>query len=137
MPSYIDTGLNVVHVEDVAEGHWLAAQRGKAGQRYILGSENLTFKRLLDLLAEAAGRPAPRFKTPYALAYAVGAVDTALARIGGWEPRVPLDAVKMARHYMWYSSDKAARELGYKPRPAREALRDAVAYFRSRQAVTA
>lgn len=137
LPSYIDTGLNVVHVEDVAQGHWLAALKGRPGQRYILGSENLTFKQILDLLSEATGLPAPRFKTPYAVAYAFGALDTALARLGGWEPRAPLEAVKMAKHYMWYSSDKARRELGYAPRPARLALADAAQYFKTREEVPA
>jgi dihydroflavonol-4-reductase len=129
MPSYIDTGLNVVHVDDVAQGHWLAATKGRAGQRYILGGENLTFKELLVLLAQVSGRAAPRFQTPYALAYAYGAVDTLIAGLRGVEPRAPLDAIKMARHYMWYSSGKAQAELGYAPRPAREALQDAVSWF--------
>ncbi|MBI4371366.1 MAG: NAD-dependent epimerase/dehydratase family protein [Elusimicrobia bacterium] len=129
LPSYIDTGMNVVHVDDVAEGHWLAALKGRPGERYILGGENLTLKALLESLAEISGRSAPRFQTPYALAYAFGAVDTALARLRGSEPLAPLDAIKMARHYMWFSSSKAERELGYRHRPAREALRDAVAWF--------
>lgn len=136
LPSYIDTGLNVVHVADVAEGHWLAARKGKPGQRYILGGENLTFKQILDLLAEVTGKPAPRFKTPYAVAYAFGAVESALAGAFGFTPRAPLDAVRMARHYMWFSSEKARRELGYAPRPAKEALRDAARYFESRLAAT-
>lgn len=129
MPSYIDTGMNVVHVDDVAQGHWLAAQKGRAGERYILGGENLTLKQVLDLLAAASGLPAPRFQTPYAVAYAFGAVDTALARLRGTEPMAPLDAIKMARHYMWFSSEKAKKELGYAPRPAKDALKDAVAWF--------
>lgn len=129
IPSYIDTGMNVVHVEDVAEGHWLAAQKGRRGERYILGGENLTLKQVLDLLAELTGLPGPRFKTPYAVAYAFGAVDTALARLRGTEPLAPLDAVKMAKHYMWFKSDKAAAELGYRARPAREALKDAADWF--------
>lgn len=129
MPSYIDTGLNVVHVGDVAEGHWLAAQRGRVGERYILGGENLSLKGILELLSKAAGRPMPRFQTPYAVAYAFGAVDTALARVGGWEPRAPLDAVRMARHYMWFDSAKAKAELGYAPRPAARALAEAAAWF--------
>ena len=129
MPSYIDTGMNVVHVDDVAHGHWLAATKGRPGERYIRGGENLTLKQVLDLLAEETGFPAPRFQTPYAVAYAYGAVDTALARLRGAEPRAPLDAIRMARHYMWYSSDKAARELGYAARPARRALKDAADWF--------
>ena len=129
MPSYIDTGLNVVHVRDVAMGHWLAAQKGRIGERYILGSENLTFKQILDILSGLSGRPAPRFKTPYAVAYGFAAVDTAIARLLGRAPRAPLDAVRMAGHFMWYDSGKAARELGYAPWPARHALADATAWF--------
>lgn len=131
MPSYIDTGLNVVHVSDVAEGHWLAATKGRVGERYILGGENLTLKQVLDLLSAVSGRPAPRFKTPYAVAYAFGAVDTALARLRGTEPMAPLDAIKMARHYMWFSSEKAKRELGYAPRPVKSALQDAANWFQA------
>ncbi|MFI5360424.1 MAG: hopanoid-associated sugar epimerase [Elusimicrobiota bacterium] len=129
MPSYIDTGMNVVHVDDVAMGHWLAALKGRIGERYILGGENLTLKGVLDLLAAATGRTAPRFKTPYAIAYAFGAVDTAIARMRGVEPMAPLDAIKMAKHYMWFSSEKAERELGYSSRPAAVALRDAADWF--------
>jgi dihydroflavonol-4-reductase len=132
LPSYIDTGMNVVHVDDVADGHWLAATKGRPGERYILGGENLTLKQVLDLLAEETGRTAPAFKTPYALAYAFGAVDTALARLRGAEPRAPLDAIRMARRYMWFSSDKARRELGYAARPARRALKDAADWFSAR-----
>ena len=129
MPSYIDTGMNIVHVDDVAMGHWLAASKGRIGERYILGGENLTLKGVLDLLAAATGRPAPRFKTPYAVAYAFGAVDTAIARMRGVEPMAPLDAIKMAKHYMWFSSEKAKRELGYESRAARLALKDAADWF--------
>jgi dihydroflavonol-4-reductase len=129
IPSYIDTGLNVVHVEDVAMGHWLAALKGRVGERYILGGENLTLKGVLDLLAGATGRSAPRFKTPYAIAYAFGAVDTAIARMRGVEPMAPLDAIKMAKHYMWFSSEKAQRELGFSSRPAAVALKDAADWF--------
>lgn len=129
MPSYIDTGMNVVHVDDVAEGHWLAAQKGRAGERYILGGENLTLKQVLDLLAAATGLPAPRFKTPYAVAYAFGALDSAIASWRGVEPMAPLDAIKMAKHYMWFSSEKARRELGYQSRPAAAALKDAADWF--------
>ena len=129
IPSYIDTGLNVVHVEDVAQGHLLAALKGRNGQRYILGGENLTLKQLLDLLAEVTGLPGPKFKTPYAVALAFGALDTARARMFGGEPLAPLDAVRMAKHYMWFDSGKAARELGYHSRPAKDALREAAEWF--------
>jgi dihydroflavonol-4-reductase len=129
MPSYVDTGLNVVHVADVAEGHWLAALKGRVGERYILGGENLTLKQILDILAEETGLPAPRFKTPFALAFAVGLIDTARLRLFGGEPVAPLDAVRMARHRMFYSPEKAVRELGLPRTPARDALRDAVRWF--------
>jgi len=129
IPSYIDTGLNIVHVEDVAMGHWLAAQKGRVGQRYILGGDNLTLKQVLDLLAEVSGLPGPKFKTPYAIAYAFGAVDTAIAVLRGTVPMAPLDAIKMAKHYMWFSSAKAKTELGFAPRPAKDALKDAVAWY--------
>ncbi|MBI4059976.1 MAG: NAD-dependent epimerase/dehydratase family protein, partial [Elusimicrobia bacterium] len=129
IPSYIDTGLNLVHVEDVAMGHWLAAQKGRVGERYILGGDNLTLKQVLDLLAEVSGLRGPRFKTPYTVAYAFGAVDTALAALRGTIPMAPLDAIRMAKHYMWFSSEKAKRELGFLPRPARMALKDAVHWY--------
>lgn len=129
IPSYIDTGLNVVHVEDVAMGHWLAALKGRVGERYILGGENLTLKEMLDLLSSVTGRPGPRFKTPYAVALAFGAVDTAIASLRGTEPLAPYDAVKMAKYYMWFKSDKAKAELGFTTRPAREALKDAADWF--------
>lgn len=131
MPSYIDTGMNVVHVDDAAEGHWLAAMKGRVGERYILGGDNITLKQVLDMLSQATGRPAPRFKTPFAVAYAYGALDTALARLRGTEPRAPLDAIRMARHYMWFSSAKAEAELGYRHRPAFSALKDAADWFRA------
>ncbi len=129
MPSYIDTGLNVVHAADVALGHYLAALKGRAGQRYILGGENMTLKGLLDALAAETGLPAPRFQTPYAVAYLYGAFDTAVSSLTGSEPRAPLDAIRMARYYMWFDSSKAERELGYSPRPARQALKDAADWF--------
>ncbi len=131
MPSYIDTGMNIVHVDDVALGHWLAAEKGRIGERYILGGEDLTLKQVLDILAEVTGLPAPKFKTPYAVAYAFGAVDSFIASLRGVEPMAPLDAIKMAKHYMWFSSAKAKKELGYAPRPACAALKDAADWFRA------
>ena len=131
IPSYIDTGLNIVHVEDVALGHWLAAQKGRIGERYILGGENLTLKQVLDMLAEVTGLPGPKFKTLYAIAYAFGAVDTAIATLRGTVPLAPLDAIKMAKHYMWFSSEKAKKCLGFSPRPARQALKDAADWYRA------
>jgi len=129
IPAYIDTGMNIVHVADVARGHLLAALKGRVGERYILGGENLTLKQVLDLLAKATGLPPVRFKTPYPIALAFGAVDTARARLLGGEPIAPLDAVKMAKHYMWFSSEKAKKELGYTTRPAAEALAEAAEWF--------
>jgi dihydroflavonol-4-reductase len=134
MPAFIDTGLNVVDVRDVALGHWLASERGRVGERYILGSENLTLRRILHDLAEISGRRAPTVELPYFVAWAAGAVGTALAQITGKPPRVPLEAVRMAKQKVWVSHEKAARELGYAPRPAREALVEAVKWFESRSA---
>jgi dihydroflavonol-4-reductase len=131
MPAYVDTGLNVVNVRDVAEGHWLACEKGRTGQRYILGSENLTLQQIFHKLAALSGRPAPAFRIPYAMAYAVGTVSTAWANVTGVEPRAPLDAVKMSRKKMWVSHGKAARELGFQPGPADDALRQAVDWFRA------
>ncbi|MHB2025166.1 MAG: hopanoid-associated sugar epimerase [Elusimicrobiota bacterium] len=129
MPSYIDTGMNVVSAKDVALGHYLAALKGRPGERYILGGENLTMKQILYLLADVSGNKPPRFQIPYAAAYAFAALDTARAKISGAEPMAPLDAVRMARHYMWFDSGKARRELGYSPIPAREALAEAALWF--------
>lgn len=129
MPAYIDTGLNVVNVRDAALGHLLAAERGRVGERYILGSENLTLGQILATLAEITGRKAPRIQLPYFVAWTAGAVTTAWARVTGKAPRAPLEAVRMAKKKMWVSHAKATRELGFEPGPAREALADAVAWF--------
>jgi dihydroflavonol-4-reductase len=129
IPSYIDTGLRLVGVQDAARGHLLAALKGRVGERYILGGENLRLKDLFDILSEETDVPAPRFKTPYAAAYAFACLDTARAKLFGAEPLAPIDAVRMARHYMWFDSSKAARELGFKSRPAREALAAAARWF--------
>jgi dihydroflavonol-4-reductase len=130
MPAYLDTGLNVVDVRDVAEGHVAACERGRVGERYILGAENLTLQQIFVSLGEIAGRPAPRIRVPYAVAYAAGAISTAWAGVTGREPRAPLDGVRMARKKMWVRHDKAARELNYAPGPARVALERAVGWFR-------
>jgi dihydroflavonol-4-reductase len=131
MPAFIDTGLNVVDARDVALGHLAAGERGRAGERYILGSENLTLAQILGKLAELTGLPAPRVKLPYAVAYAAGVVTTAWARVSGKPPRAPLDAVRMARKKMFVSHAKAARELGFCPGPAAGALARAVEWFRA------
>ncbi len=131
MPAFLDTGLNVVDVRDVAAGHLAACERGKVGERYILGSENLTLEGIFGTLAKAVGRPAPKIRIPYAAAYAAGVVSTAWAAVTGKEPLAPLDGVKMARKKMWVSQDKAVRELGYAPGPAAGALERAVEWFRA------
>jgi len=130
MPAFIETGLNVVDARDVALGQLLACDGGRAGERYILGSENLTLAQILGKLAAIAGRPAPTVQLPYAIAYAAGVVTTAWARVTGKPPRAPLDAVRMARKKMFVSHAKAARELGFRPEPAEGALRRAVEWFR-------
>jgi len=129
MPAYIDTGLNVVHVNDVAAGHLLACEHGKPGERYILGSENLTLGKILSELASFTGRKAPTMQIPYFVAYAAGLLTTGWARITGVPPRAPLEAVRMAKKKMWVSHNKAAAQLGYAPRPARQALEDAIKWF--------
>ena len=131
MPAFLDTGLNVVDVRDVAQGHLAACDRGNAGERYILGAENLTLESIFATLAKAVGRPAPRIRIPYAVAYAAGVVSTAWAGVTGKEPLAPLDGVKMARKKMWVRHDKAARELGYAPKQAAAALERAVEWFRA------
>lgn len=131
MPAYIDTGLNLVDVQDTAYGHMLACERGKAGERYILGCQNLTLAQILAKLAGLTGRKAPALKLPYAVAYAAGVASTAWAQITGHEPRAPLDAVRMARKKMFVSHDKASRELGFAPSPVDEALGRAVDWFQS------
>jgi dihydroflavonol-4-reductase len=129
MPAFIDTGLNVVDVRDVADGHLLACERGRDGERYILGSENLTLARILQKLAAITGRKAPTVRLPYLVAYCAGACSTAWAEVTGTPPRVPLDAVRMASKKMWVTHEKARRELGFNPGPAEAALRRAVEWF--------
>ncbi|MBM3737019.1 MAG: NAD-dependent epimerase/dehydratase family protein [Acidobacteria bacterium] len=131
LPAYIETGLNLVDVRDVARGHLLACDKGKAGDRYILGCENLTLGQILERLSPLCGRPAPRVRIPYAVAYAVGLASTALANITGRTPLAPIEGVRMARHKMWVTHDKARRELGYEPGPVGVALARAVDWFRA------
>ena len=132
MPAYVDTGLNVVHVDGGAEGHLLAFERGAVGERYILGGDNMSLREILSTVAEIVGRPPPRLRLPHALVLPVAYAAEAVARVGGGgEPIVTVDGVRMARKLMYFSSDKAKRMLGYRPRAATEALRDAVAWFRA------
>jgi dihydroflavonol-4-reductase len=132
MPAYVQTGLNVVAVEDVARGHVLAAERGRIGERYLLGGSNMTFKALLDALAVVAGLPAPRVRLPWHAAMAIGMADQVVARLRRRDPRIPLDAVRMARHRMWVNCTKAQRELGFMPGPIDAALQRAVEWYRQR-----
>ncbi len=129
MPAYVETGLNIVHVDDVAEGHALALERGAIGERYILGGEDFALGDLFALVSEVAGRKPPRLKLPLAPLYPVALVCEALARFGV-EPVVTRETLAMARKKMFFSSAKAMAELGYKPRPAAEAVRDAVDWFK-------
>jgi dihydroflavonol-4-reductase len=131
-PAYVDTGLNLVDVRACAVGHVSALERGRSGQRYILGGENLTLKQILDKLAAITGLPSPKIRLPYVVALASGAVDTLFTgMLLRKEPRVTLDAVRMGRKKMFVNSAKAERELGWKAGSVDEALRRAVDWFRS------
>jgi dihydroflavonol-4-reductase len=129
MPAYVDTGLNIVPVEDAARGHLLAAERGQPGRRYILGGRNMTMQEILAALAQAAGRTAPRVRLPHALAMAAAYADTALSSLLGREPRVPLDGVRMSRHRMFVDASRAVRELGFQPGSSDDALARAVRWY--------
>jgi dihydroflavonol-4-reductase len=131
MPAFVDTGLNLVDVGDTSEGHLLALEHGRPGERYILGCENLTLEEILARLAEISGGKAPRLRIPYAVAYMAGLASTGWANLTGVEPRAPLDAVKMSRKKMFVSLDKAKRELGFNPGPVDGALKRAVDWFRA------
>ncbi|HZU22353.1 MAG TPA: hopanoid-associated sugar epimerase [Terriglobales bacterium] len=129
-PAYVDTGLNLVDVHDVARGHMQAFERGRSGERYILGGEDLTLKQVLDKLAAITGLPSPSVRVPIAIAMAAAVVDTAFnGYLRRREPRATLDSVRMARKKMWASSAKAQRELGFQARLVDEALRRAVEWF--------
>lgn len=131
IPVYVQTGLNVVHVDDVAAGHLLAYERGRVGERYILGSENLTLATILGTVATLVGLPGPRVRIPRAAAMGIACLSELTARIGlVREPIATRDAVRMSSKLMYFSSDRARRELGYSARPADEAIRDAVDWFR-------
>jgi dihydroflavonol-4-reductase len=129
MPAYVDTGLNVAPVEDIAAGHLLAAEKGRVGERYILGGCNMTLKQILDALSAITGRPAPRVRLPHAVALAAGYADQFFSRLAGRQPQIPVEGVKMSRHRMFVESDKAVRELGYKPGSVEAALERAVRWY--------
>ncbi len=129
MPVYVDTGLNVVHVDDVAEGHVLALERGEPGRRYIFGGDNLTLREILGEVCRRAGRRAPRIRLPLGLVLPVAVGCEVAARLTRRPPRVTLEGVRLARNHMYFSSERARRELGYQWRPAGEALGDSVDWF--------
>jgi len=129
MPVFVDTGLNVVHVDDVAEGHVLALERGVVGQRYILGGQNLTLEEILKTIAKLTRRRPPRMRLPHDVVVPMAAMAEFWARMTGKEPFATLDGVKLARKKMFFSSERAMSNLGYRPRPANEAIADAVSWF--------
>ena len=131
-PAYVETGLNLVDVVEVARGHVAAAEKGRTGERYILGGEDLSLKQILDRLSAITGLPSPRVKLPYAVALVAGAADTFFTGVlRKREPRVNLDSVRMGRKKMFASSEKAERELGWKIVPVDSALERAVDWFRA------
>ncbi len=132
MPAYVDTGLNIVHVDDVAFGHILALKKGKKGRRYILGGENMTLKEIFSEIAHFACKKPPKIKLPHNLILPVAFVAEAISRLTGKEPMVTVDGVRLAKKKMFFTSNRAIKELGYSPRPAKEAIRDAVNWFKER-----
>jgi dihydroflavonol-4-reductase len=131
MPAYVDTGLNLIDVRDVALGHLLAEKKGRIGERYILGNENLSLRSFLELLAEIAGRPAPKLRLPHWIPLTFAALDTVRARFLGGEPKVPFEAARLATSRMFFDPSKARAELGLPRGPLRPALERAVEWFRS------
>jgi len=129
MPGYVETGLNFVGVEECAAGHLLLAEKGKVGERYLLGAENLTLKGMLDLLSKITGLPAPKLKIPHGLALGVAYASTAFSRLIGREPGIPVEGVKIARHMMYVDCSRARRELGFKAGPVAAALERAVRWY--------
>jgi dihydroflavonol-4-reductase len=131
MPAYVDTGLNIVHVDDVAAGHLLAFEHGRIGERYILGGQDATLQQILAQIAGIVGRKPPRVRLPYAAVLPVAYVAEAFARLTGRSGRITLEGVRMSRKRMFFSSAKAGRELGYRWRPSLEAFGDAIQWFRA------
>lgn len=132
IPAFVDTGLNVVHVDDVATGHLLAFDKGEVGERYVLGGENLDLAGILGKVAELRGAAGPRFRLPRRPLFPLALAAEAWARVsGGREPMLTVDGLKMAARPMYFSHAKAGRQLGYRPRPATEAIRDAVTWFKA------
>ena len=132
MPAYVDTGLNIVHVDDVAAGHLLAFQRGRLGERYILGGEDMTLREILVTIAQLVGRKPPRIRLPTEVVFPIAYLAEGFARLTGRPGRITVEAVRMSRKRMFFSSAKAQRELGYASRPPIDAVRDAIAWLRER-----
>ena len=130
MPAYVDTGLNVVHVDDVAAGHLLAFDRGRVGERYILGGEDMTLREILAEIARLSGRRPPRIRVPHSVVLPLAYASEAFARVTGRTTRITVEGVLMARKHMFFSSEKAVRELGYRWRAPPQAFADAVRWFR-------
>jgi dihydroflavonol-4-reductase len=130
MPAYVDTGLNIVHVDDVAAGHLMAYERGKAGERYILGGEDMSLREILELIAGLERRSPPRVRLPYGVVLPIAYLAEGFARLSGRSGRITLEGVRMSRKRMFFSSAKAVRELGYRWRPPVQAFEDAIRWFR-------
>jgi len=137
MPGYVETGLNFVGVEECAAGHLLVAEKGKIGERYLLGGENLTLKQVLDKLAQITGLPAPALKIPHGLALSVAYASTIFSRLVGKEPSIPVEGVKIARHNMFVDCSRARRELGFQAGPVAAALERAARWYEANGYVNA
>jgi dihydroflavonol-4-reductase len=131
MPAFVDTGLNLVHVDDVAAGHLAALERGRIGERYILGGQNASLREMLAAIARLTGRRAPRIRIPRAAVMPLAVVAEAVARGTGREPFVTLDGLRMSKKRMFFSTAKAERELGFRARPYAEGIEDAIRWFRN------
>jgi len=129
MPGYVETGLNFIGAEECAAGHLLVAEKGKVGERYLLGGENMTLKQLLDTLAKITGLAAPKLKIPHGVALGVAYLNTAFSRLIGKEPQIPVEGVKIAQHMMFVDASRAQRELGFKPGSVAAALERAVRWY--------
>lgn len=136
IPAFVDTGLNLVHVDDVAHGHWLAFERGRVGERYILGGQNLDLVQILRMVAQVTGRPPPKLRIAYPLALLAAVVAEGGARITRREPLITLDGVRMSRKRMFFTAAKAERELGFRSRRAEQAIADAIGWFRRHRYLT-
>ena len=130
MPAYLDTGLNLVHVKDVAKGHLLALEKGRSGEKYILGNRNLTLAEIFRILEKLSGIPAPCFRLPHTPVLLMAYGNEVLSRLTQREPLIPLEGVRMARKHMFFKSDKAVHELGLPQTPVEQALSEAVNWFR-------